>query len=98
MKHCTLPTLLAVKTTILPTVPSSRAGQKRKNSETGIPRLGKNAMMAIHTFNKSVYCHHMQTVRHFSPIGRLLSQLGDIYPNQEIELKSNFSTRTRLGD
>ena len=32
MKHCTLPTLLAVKTTILPTVPSSRAGQ---NSETG---------------------------------------------------------------
>ena len=35
MKHCTLPTLLAVKTTILPTVPSSRAGQKRQNSETG---------------------------------------------------------------
>ena len=28
MKHCTLPTLLAVKTTILPTVPA-------KNSETG---------------------------------------------------------------
>ena len=25
MKHCTLPTLLAVKTTILPTVPSSRS-------------------------------------------------------------------------
>ena len=30
MKHCTLPTLLAVKTTILPTVPSSRAGQKQQ--------------------------------------------------------------------
>ena len=30
MKHCTLPTLLAVKTTILPTVSSSRAGQKRQ--------------------------------------------------------------------
>ena len=30
MKHCTLPTLLAVKTTILPTVPSSSAGQKRQ--------------------------------------------------------------------
>ena len=28
MKHCTLPTLLAVKTTILPTVPA-------KNSKTG---------------------------------------------------------------
>ena len=44
MKHCTLPTLLAVKTTILPTVPSSRAEQpcraavpdkNGKNSETG---------------------------------------------------------------
>ena len=32
MKHCTLPTLLAVKTTILPTVPSSRAGQKRQKT------------------------------------------------------------------
>ena len=32
MKHCTLPTLLAVKTTILPTVPTSRAGQKRKKT------------------------------------------------------------------
>ena len=35
MKHCTLPTLLAVKTTILPTVLSSRAGKNGKNSETG---------------------------------------------------------------
>ena len=31
MKHCTLPTLLAVKTTILPTVPAKNG----KNSETG---------------------------------------------------------------
>ena len=33
MKHCTLPTVavaVAVKTTSLPTVPSSRAGQKRQ--------------------------------------------------------------------
>ena len=35
MKDCTLPALLAVKTIILPTVPSSRAGQKQKNSDTG---------------------------------------------------------------
>ena len=31
MKHCTLPTLLAVKTTFLPTVPAKNG----KNSETG---------------------------------------------------------------
>ena len=30
MKHCTLPTLLAVETTILPTVLSSRPGQKQQ--------------------------------------------------------------------
>ena len=37
MKHCTLPTLLAVKTTILPTVPSRAAvpAKNGKNSETG---------------------------------------------------------------
>ena len=36
MKHCTLPTLLAVKTTILPTVPRAVVPAKNgKNSETG---------------------------------------------------------------
>ena len=36
MKHCTLPTLLAVKTTILPTVPAKNG----KSSETGKVCIG----------------------------------------------------------
>ena len=42
MKHCTLPTHLAVETTILPTVSSSRAGQKRQKSETCKLCIGPN--------------------------------------------------------
>ena len=64
MKHCTLPTLLAVKTTILPTVPSSRAGQKLQNSETG--KMCIAAFFASRKFNlavnsvEKIFCFHLR--------------------------------------
>ena len=79
MKHCTLPTLLAVKMTILPTVPA----KNDKNSETGKVCIERNQTIEIRLIESIEFQSKIENLKKFSSVRLTTSGLkGDKCENK----------------